>query len=535
MAFDLTSAVQSWTVLVEINLGGSTLRYADRNLSMTNGNYYDGRVLDFPALTQQLGGILDPRFVLPSIRLTLDNADDAIRASFDANYGWAGKTVTVFIGQGNVYTSYQTRFVGQVVFPGGITWDEREVQLELSNSLVADLGNVPNNKFFPSDYPNVETKSAYQPIPLVYGSWQSGDGQGEKVPCYCYDTTAGTGGNFKISDRDLSAITTVFKNGVSVSFTVISLANATFTLDVTYDPAADTIEAHCTGLAVSGAGGSNTIADFAYDLLTASYGAALGVGRINAASFTAWRNGLGSGVGRRWIGKDVSIQSLLAELMIEGFADIIINVSDEYEIVERIISTASLPILRDFDLIPAQGGGRSFRVLRDPERTFANEVVAGYSLGADQAYHRIETTESTTSINNYGQRRRRRLPLNWTYNEVDAETRAARERIAFSTEIEMVELEVGPQGLGFRASDQFTLIYNKFALSGIAGTPFLIREITQDYTRNSARILAWNISLLQAWRYCADGTADYSSATAAEKLVNAYYGGSPSPEYAFYF
>ena len=45
MAFDPNVASGDFHVLVEIALDGSTLRYADRTLALSDDTFYDGRVL----------------------------------------------------------------------------------------------------------------------------------------------------------------------------------------------------------------------------------------------------------------------------------------------------------------------------------------------------------------------------------------------------------------------------------------------------------------------------------------------------------
>ena len=43
MAFDFTTTTKQRTPLMEIDLGATTLRYADQHLSLSDGTHYEGR------------------------------------------------------------------------------------------------------------------------------------------------------------------------------------------------------------------------------------------------------------------------------------------------------------------------------------------------------------------------------------------------------------------------------------------------------------------------------------------------------------
>ena len=45
MAFDSTSAIQDWRQLIEISLTGKTVRYSRDPVTLTDGTYYDDRLI----------------------------------------------------------------------------------------------------------------------------------------------------------------------------------------------------------------------------------------------------------------------------------------------------------------------------------------------------------------------------------------------------------------------------------------------------------------------------------------------------------
>ena len=123
MAFDQTSSIQDWRQLVEIALTGKTLYYARDPVTFTDGTVYDGRLLSMSSMSLTAGQLLDPRVTMPSLTLSLDNSDNGISDLMET-YEWSNKSVTVKIGQGTTAADYTTVFIGTILFPGGIQFDD---------------------------------------------------------------------------------------------------------------------------------------------------------------------------------------------------------------------------------------------------------------------------------------------------------------------------------------------------------------------------------------------------------------------------
>ena len=214
MALDVTNASLDRRILIEIQLDSGDWRITDRALggvAMDNGNYYDPVVVSVGRLRQTVGRLLDPKIISPAMQISVSNTDDAARNKIEADE-FANRTVLVKVGQGNTYSDYETKFSGTVRFPGGITWDQELMKISLDHRVPADERVLPPDKITTAVYANSESKALNKPIPLIYGDWRSTAGGGETVPAYCVDTTAGTGGKFKVAAH---AVKDIEKGSVS--------------------------------------------------------------------------------------------------------------------------------------------------------------------------------------------------------------------------------------------------------------------------------------------------------------------------------
>lgn len=521
MAIDYSASAERWHYLVEIDLDAETLRYAEVNLSMDDHTFYEGRLRGLPPIELALGSLLDPRFIQPQIRLVLDDADGALQTLIDDNQQFARKVVRLKIGQGTDPSDYDTRFTGVVLFPNGIEWDDLTVSLLLDSTVPTDSRVLPVDLIDPDTYPNMEQKSEYAPIPNIYGDWRSTAGGGETVPAYQIDSTVGTGGLFLIAAvGDLQAIEAVYKDGVSVSFTA-DVPNSQFTLNIAYDPTSEEITANVLGRA--GDGGSYKLHALCIDLLENLLG--IPSARLNAAAFADWdANSSSNTIGRRWIGAPIQGLDLIIELAEEGFVDMLLDADGEYHPAFRIAGASPTPtVIREVDIVPRSDGGRNFTVHVDPERLYLNEIVVDYVFKPDEEYAKTFEQEDAPAIAAIGLRRRRRLQMKWLYDDEPAQQRGIRELYAFSTIPEMVEMILGPRGLQFEPTDQFELIYRKYEVSGITGTPFMVRQVKPDFARGQARVFAWNLNLLTPGRWTDDAAPDWSGSSEYEKTTNGFW------------
>jgi hypothetical protein len=499
MAFNDTSSIQDWRQLVEIELTGKTIRYARDAVTFDDGTVYEARLLSMSAMTLSAGQILDPRVTMPSLSLTLDNSDSAISDLLD-DYEFGNKRTTVKIGQGTASADYTTVFVGTVLFPSGIEFDDTTVTIDLDDERMKDERVLPVRKFFTSTYANVEEKSRNLPIPFVYGDWRTSAAGGETVPCYCINTSTKT---FKIADHAIKQIEAVYKNGVAATVTSSNLTTAEFTISDSYDQLTDVITANIQGATDDATSSGNlleSLPDIVDDILTTHL--SVSTSNINASAFTAWTANVGTVKARRHISTEVSSNSLITDALIEGFADLIIE-DGKYTPKFRIASLTSLDQYRDYDMMARQDGVKQFKVSRDPERITLNQIVANYNYDpVNLKYKGRFDEEDAAAIALVGSRRRRRMEYKYIYQDADAETRAERELYAFAAELEMVTVGIGPRSLTKKPTDQFRLVYNKYTDADTGfGVPFQVRDIQIDFNQMRAMIRAWNILTLSAGRW----------------------------------
>jgi len=523
MAFDSSQTQASWHILMEVALDGGTVYYAETDLAMSNGVAYEGRISSIPALLLSTGQILDPRLVSPSLTVTLRDADHSVRDSTDSEE-WGNRTVTIKAGQGTTIGDYETVFTGVVRFPGGISWDATSLRVSVDDLRSKDAKALPANRLDPATYANMEAKSQYKAIPLVYGDFRTTAGGGETVPCYCIDTTAGTGGKFKVADHALKEIEAVYKNGSAITGNcTMDAANGEFTISstTTYDPTTDTITANVQGATDDGTTSGTllqSLPDILDDLLQTHLSVASG--NIDSTAFSAWEAELGTNdYGRRWIGTEISSDDLIRDILVEGFADITIE-SGKYKPVYRVVdTTGSATTLTSANIRERGDATKEFRVQRDPERIFVNEVVADYRYDpANAAYTTTYTKSDSGSIANLGTTKRRRLQFKWLYIGNGAQARANRELYGFVQEPEIATMRLDPEALTLGPTDQIDLEHDKYD-----GTAFQIRTISLDLLRKEATATCWDVTRLSPGRWSSASAPAWGSATALQKVSQGFW------------
>ncbi len=278
------------------------------------------------------------------------------------------------------------------------------------------------------------------------------------------------------------------------------------------------------------------VPEWAHDLLTQSWGMGVTAGRVDSATFDAVADAhfLSTDAARRWIGTEVLSATLLGELSVEGFYDLVVSTAGKYLPVYRAPDPTDTYVFRKVDLQTDTKGATSFAVQGDPECIYANQLPYdfrfkagrwdGAVMATDDLYAAADQVESTSEQTAIGQTVRRRMRYRWLYTATGADDRTRRERLASTGDIEMVDLTLGPRGLALQPADVFSLIYSKYELvQGLIGTFFSVRSIEPDYLAMTAKISAWNIYGLRARQYQAPGADPWGSATAAAKEVYGYY------------
>jgi len=511
---------QAWHILIDFELDSTTIRVADQQLVLSDNTVYKGWLLSSTPLRRTIGPILNPRLVSPSMQLVVDNKNSQMMDLIDT-YQFDNRDVVFKQGYGVTAGNYAETFTG-IVQQGGIQSDDELVWIQIDAVFVANDRNIPIMKFFPSVYPNMEDRAKFVPIPIPYGDWRTTAGDGEKVPCYQIDSTVGTGGKWKIANRAIKQIEAVYKNGGSESISSVDLTNAEFVLDVAYDPTVDVVNANIRGVVDGSSNLIEDIPDVFDDTLQTYMGVA--AANIDSTALTAWQSYLtANDVVRRVIVSEALASTYLSELLVEGFADVVL-IGGKYTPIYRIASVdAGIPTYRAFDIVDDRTKKR-IRSLKDPERVFANEIVAQYQYDPiSAAYKKTYESEDSASIERFKSRVRRRLYMNWLYLPTGVEARADREILVFASEVEGIDVEMHPVARTLGPTNQFRLVYGRYDLGGEIGTPFQIRT-SYHYPNNAyTKFTAWNMMQMSPGRWTSDSAPAWGSASAWQKNTQGFW------------
>ena len=118
MAFS-TAQAEEWHWLVQIDVDDSTTRYyADTDLSMSDGNFYEGLLSDDQeVLSQEFGSITEPREVFADFEIAFVDPDGSLYLTIKEE-GWGICPVRVYLGQIRTFADYDLFVSGIVEFPG---------------------------------------------------------------------------------------------------------------------------------------------------------------------------------------------------------------------------------------------------------------------------------------------------------------------------------------------------------------------------------------------------------------------------------
>lgn len=513
-------SARDYHTLIDFQLDAVTIRISDTFMVLSDNRVYEGWLAGQTELRRSLGGILAPRLVSPSMQITIDNRNDQMMALID-QYRFDNRPVVFSLGTGYDADDYDEIFVGTVK-QGGIEADDEQVIISIDARFSSDDRNIPIAKFFLSTYPNMEERARYQPIPIPYGDWRSSVAGGEMVPCYQIDSTVGTGGRWKFTDRAIKEIEQVKLNGSPVSISSVDLASAEFTLDVAYDPTIDVVGGNIRGVVDGSNDLIETMPDVYADLL--SYGG-VDASKIDADALAVWQSNLSANdVVRRVITAEALISTYLTELLIDGFADQVVE-NGKYKPVYRIVSISDdVPTFHAFDIVDQTKTRKDIKNLRDPENVFTNEILTQAQFDPiTSAYNYTAENADEASILEFQNRRRRRLTLNWLYLTAGIEARSAREKFVFSADNAAIAIRLHPVARTLGPTGQFRLVYGRYDQGDAVGTPFQIRTAANDLHTGRLRAVAINMMQMSPGRWTASGLPTWPNASAWGRFTNGYY------------
>ena len=544
MAFDPHSTSRRY--YLAIHLDGLDLYVGQEAFALSDGTTVAGLVAALSPLSRSAGSLEDPRLELPSMQVSLNNRPDQtgerVQDLLD-QYEWANRQVDLWVGHDTDPADYELIWAGRVKFPADATFDDDQVTIRLVDARAADARYLPVRLFDADSYPNAEASALTLPIPLVYGDWTSTAGSGLTLPAYQIDATEGTGGRWKIADHALAQLEAVYRNGASVAFTA-DLDDGEFVLNVAYTPGTDTVTVHCQGATDDATSGGQLLAtapDVFRDLIVLHLG--VDPSAVDDAALIEWGGRLSSADRvRRWIGgQQVSSDELIAQLLRDTFADLTVAGGAYSPRYRGVVPSASVTAITEGDLLTdGQGPRRVFSVARNPDTVYANEVAASYEWDPVAGrYTGRYIAEDLVAIATKGIRVRRTLEMPWRYLAQGARDRADTEAYAFSGDLELVSLAVGPIAMATEPADQIEVVYSKYDQGDGTGVRFQVRQIESDPSTWSVSVVAWNLWRLTTGTWTEDDTVTWLTATPAQRTQkgfwsdgNGYADSSASPDAA---
>lgn len=178
----------SYHVLLHIELTGKTLYFADKDVLLDNGIFYEGR-LEVGILRSSYGGFLSDTPVMSSLNISLKNIDDGLNEDLDA-YSWANRVIKVYEGEGTDWAGYGLKFQGIIRWPNSFSRDSNKVSFCADDIRARDVKSLPATHF-----------DSGSPIPILYGKFAD--------PCYL-PLTLKEGDTYQIAEHAIKEFDGVY-------------------------------------------------------------------------------------------------------------------------------------------------------------------------------------------------------------------------------------------------------------------------------------------------------------------------------------
>ena len=527
MALDTTAQSGRWAYLVHVELDSTTL-YFSNVPAIVDNQPYDARLLSTPNVSTQLSDILNPKQVVSSINLRLRNEDQVIRGYF-TDYTWGNRVVKIYIGEGESLSSgYSLVFEGTVRFPNGLRWDENSATVSVNDRRAQDSKVLPIEsqgmgntlRYETAEFPTLDENFLTDPKQILLGDWSSSVGS-QRVKAVCVDT--GTK-EFRLAGHPIQQIESVYKKGglsaaTSVSFSSPNLTDASFILDVAYDPARDVIFAHCKGAETS----NSTLIEAPSEVLKYILNTHLGVTltKLNLTSFASVASNL-TYVFRRHIVQNTASIDLLEELAREAGFDIFIK-EGQYFIQTSTVSTdpSGLSTFKATDIVPG-----SFEVVNDAENNYFNSLSIGYKYNPQSGHYKSYDDESSSAIAGALANIHREFQFEWMYVDSDVENRAQNLLQIFSQEPMTVNITLKNRALLHYIADRLYLDYanERDGVTYVDDVPYQIRKVDIQPDEMAIKLTMWDISALLAFgTWMADSAPAWSAATEPQRNDSGFW------------
>jgi hypothetical protein len=366
----------------------------------------------------------------------------------------------------------------------------------------------------------VEDKSKFKPIPLIYGNWSSAIAGSVSVPVACSNTSTL---QFKAAHHRIKSIDRYLKNGARISpsnVKNVSLSAATFQLSsLAYNATDDVISINCQGLMTINSSLIEKPSDILRSLLNSYIG--LTATDLNVTAFNTMNiSGTISEVARRWIGSEVSSETLVQELLADAQADLRF-VRGKYAPKYRSLDlAANRTDIRDVDIaIDEQSEKAEFSVEMDPLRLYANRIRGRYRFDpVNDRYDIKYVVNATGQQANVSSIVERPMDLNWYYVQGDAETRISRELMIFSKEPVNIQARLTNRAMLLNLADQIDITYDVFNDRTVQ-----IRKLETDLAGMTTRISGFNLFMIGVGRWTADSAPNWNAASMVQRQEQGFW------------
>jgi hypothetical protein len=552
MAFTASGASGEFHYLAEVYLDGTTLRYADEDLSIrlwpTAGAFYEGRLPQSAVLVRDLGSFLEPKEVVSTYNMVIDNADSQVSPLL-STYTWANRPVRVYIGEGRDKANYSEIYRGNVAFPNGITRDQKSVQVTVVDSRLRYRKYIPpmETRFYDSTadsrpgtpYPKIELRNKAKPIPIVFGNWSSAAGSGASIPCICIDTNvtaapytpASEVKKFKIAGHRIKSIDKFLWNAVRLSYKTdlvsyasngVSLSAGTFYLSgIPYNATTDTVAVNCKGLVTANVSLVEKPGETLRTLLTSYVG--LSATDLNVTAFHTLdtTSDLSDYKLRRYLNGEESSETVIQELLNECACDMRF-VRGKYSPKVRTLTQDSERLaFREDDIVVRSEDEEvgDYRVEYDPDRFYVNHLVVKYDYdpindtyqGAVVARTQAEISDATAAV-------QRVMNFKWLHSSGGAIDRTIREISLYCVEPAVIETTFTRRATLLDLGDQIDLTYDSYN-----AYPFQVRHTELDLGNMTMKVRAYDLWANVLGKWTADSAPAWTIATVNGRKISGFF------------
>ena len=526
MAFDTTARSGRWVYLMQISLTGQTLYYSNVPAIVDN-QPYQPRLRSTPNISTQLTDILNPTQNATTIALTLANEDQAVTSLIQNNV-WGNKTVLIYLGEGSVLANYSQVFEGRVRFPNGWRWNENEAEITVNDRRTMDSKDLPIKsdgmgstlRYVTGEFPTMETKSITDPKQILIGDWSSTAGS-ERIRAICVNTTTR---KFKIAGHAIQSIDKVYKQEGLTAFTAVTFSSgspsdASFILDVAYDPARDIITVHAKGAETS----SGTLIETPSRTIKYLLQTHLGIATtdINQTVFTQLETDATQKL-RNHLTKVQSSKEIFGDIARDVGIDMFIK-DGKYHAQTSTVGTdlSGIDTFGAEDIMPD-----SVNTVGDTDNSYFNAVTIAYKYNPETGKYTEIDAETTTAITDVGATINRAFQFDWMYVDADVTGRRDNLLFVFSQEPTTLMASFKHKALLHYIADRLYVNYfNPLAgLTYFDNVPFQIRRIDLDPEQMSIRLKLWDISRIVAYgKWAPDSIGAWSAASEEERSTYGWW------------